>query len=172
MSSSRASRSRSRPLRSEGAIGSDVPDHLPPACELTVSARPEGIEAIHDLVQSLWLQGPTISATDRMRFETAVIEVASNIVKHATAGAPGPEEVTIELMLMAEPDRVTARFCDDGSAAEVDLALTQMPDTTAEFGRGIALAQVLVDDLTYERSVCSNIWTLTCLRAGTPGAER
>jgi serine/threonine-protein kinase RsbW len=137
-----------------------------------VSARPEGIEAIHDLVQSLWLQGPTISATDRMRFETAVIEVASNIVKHATAGGPGPEEVTIELMLTAEPDRVTARFCDDGRAANVDLVRTQMPGTEAEFGRGMPLARVLVDELTYERSVSTNIWTLTCLRASPQGATR
>ena len=127
-------------------------------------ARPEGINAIHDLIESLWGQQPQLSDTDRMRFETAVIEVATNIIEHATEGLPKPNKVTIELTLIADPDRITARFRDDGSEAEVDLSDPQMPDATAEVGRGIGLARALVDDMTYRRSASTNIWTVTCLR--------
>ena len=98
-----------------------------------------------------------------MRFETAVIEIANNIVTHAAYGLSS--EVTIELTLTATPDSVTACFRDDGGAAELDLASARMPDTTAESGRGLALTRALADDLTYERVGSANIWTLTCRRA-------
>jgi serine/threonine-protein kinase RsbW len=129
-----------------------------------VPARPDGIDAIHELIESLWAQQPQLSDRDRMRFETAVIEVATNIIEHATKGLPKPNKVTIDLQLIAGPDRITARFRDDGSEAKVDLSDVQMPDATAEVGRGIALARALVDDVTYRRSASTNIWTVTCLR--------
>jgi serine/threonine-protein kinase RsbW len=99
-----------------------------------------------------------------MRFETAVIEVATNIIEHATKGVPKQNEVTIELTLIAGSGRITARFRDDGSEPKVDLSDLQMPDATADAGRGIVLARALVDDVTYRRSASTNIWTVTCLR--------
>ncbi len=135
-------------------------------CQLTVPARPASLDEIHDTVQSLWAEHAGFPAADRIRFETAVIEVAGNIVTHAAEGLSS--EVAIELTLTVTPDSVTACFRDDGGAAELDLASAQMPDTTAEFGRGLALTRALADDLTYERVGATNIWTLTCRRAG-PG---
>src|SRR5882757_3706193 len=132
--------------------------------QLTVPARPENIAAVHDLIASLWAQRPGLPAGDRLRFETAVIEVANNIVEHATARLAGVPEVTIELTLTATADRVTARFRDDGGPAQIDLAL-RMPDVMAEYGRGIALTRALVDEVIYERSGSANIWTVTCQRS-------
>jgi serine/threonine-protein kinase RsbW len=134
-------------------------------CRLTVPARPASLDEIHDLVESLWAEQPGFPAADRLRFETAVVEVAGNIVTHAVAGRPGEPAVTIELTLTADPDSATARFRDDGGAAHLDLAAAEMPDTMAESGRGLALTRALSDDLAYERAGPANIWTLTCRRA-------
>jgi len=133
-------------------------------CQLTVPARPASLDQIHDLLDSLWSEQERFPDADRLRFETAVIEVAGNIVTHAAAAAR-PGEVTVELTLSASPDEATARFCDDGGAAELDLARVRMPDTMAESGRGLALTRALTDDLTYQRVGSANIWTLTCRRS-------
>ena len=137
-------------------------------CRLTLPAEPASLDEIHDTVQSLWAEHAGFPAADRMRFETAVIEVAGNIVAHATDGLSS--KVAIELTLTALPDSVTACFRDDGGAAELDLASTRMPDTSAESGRGLALARALTDDLTYERAGAANIWRLICRRAGPDDA--
>lgn len=108
---------------------------------------------------------PGLPAEDRLRFETAVIEVANNIVEYATARLADVPEVTIELTLTATADRVTAHFRDDGGPADIDLAGSRMPDVMAEYGRGIALTRALVDEVIYERSGSANIWTVTCQRS-------
>ena len=132
-------------------------------------ARPESIEAVHDLIAALWAYQPQLSAADRVRFEAAVIEIASNIVKHATAWNPNQEEVAIELTLTAGPDRITARFQDDGGVIGFDPSATaQMPDEIAEDGRGIALTQALVEHLSYERADATNVWTLSYRLTGVP----
>jgi serine/threonine-protein kinase RsbW len=131
-----------------------------------VAANPAGLDVIHDLVESLWTDQPALPPQARMRFETAVIEVASNIIKHATTGDPGPDDVTIELTLTVGPDRITALFRDNGGPADVDLSGAQMPDATAEFGRGIALARELTDRFSYERTASANFWALTVLPSG------
>jgi serine/threonine-protein kinase RsbW len=130
--------------------------------QLTIPARTDSLDEIHDLVESLWAGQDRFPAADRLRFETAVIEVAGNIVTHAAAGVPGGPEVTVELTLTATPVSATACFRDDGGAAELDLAAAPMPDTLAESGRGLALTRALADDVTYERVGSANIWTLTC----------
>jgi serine/threonine-protein kinase RsbW len=138
-------------------------------CQLTIPAQLASLEEIHDLVASLWERQTRFPPADRLRFETAVIEVAGNIVAHAAAGQSGGREVTVELALTVSPESATACFHDDGGAAELDLASARMPDTLAECGRGIALTRALADDLTYERSRSANIWTLTCRRADPGG---
>ncbi len=144
----------------------DVSEAAEPSytCRLTAPARPGSIESVHELIASLWTQRPELSATDRIRFEAAVIEVASNIVKHTTVAVGGGPEVIIELTLVARPDRITAQFRDDGNAANVDLGIAEFPDETSENGRGLALARAMTDAASYERSGSRNIWTLICLR--------
>jgi len=135
------------------------------SCQLTAPARPGSIEAVHDLIASLWTRQPQLSDLDRIRFEAAVIEVAANIVEHTTVALYGALEVTIELTLVAGPERITAQFRDDGNAADVDLSSAGMPDEMAENGRGLALARAMTDEVTYQRAGARNVWTLTCLRS-------
>jgi serine/threonine-protein kinase RsbW len=138
--------------------------------QVTVPARPESIEAIHELVMALREDQPQLPDRDMLRLETAVIETAENIVEHATAGRTGVREVSIDVTLTATHDRIAACLRDDGSAATIDLAGAQMPDEMAEAGRGLALMRALTDEVSYERSGLANIWTLTCLRSDREGA--
>ena len=136
-------------------------------CQLTIPAQPASIDEILDLVKSLWTEPADFPAEDQIRFETAVIEVAGNIVTHA-AGTSANQGTTIELTLTAGPGYAAACFHDDGGAAELDLAGATMPDTTAESGRGLPLTRALADALAYQRVGSTNIWTLTCRRADVP----
>jgi len=136
-------------------------------CQLTIPAQPASIDEILDLVKSLWTEPADFPAGDQIRFQTAVIEVAGNIVTHA-AGTPANQETTIEVTLTAGPGYAAACFRDDGGAAELDLAGATMPDTTAESGRGLPLTRALADALAYQRVGSTNIWTLTCRRADVP----
>jgi hypothetical protein len=54
---------------------------------------------VHDLLEELWSYAPDVGAADRIGFETAVAEVAANIVQHAAA----VEEVDLNLALRAYP---------------------------------------------------------------------
>jgi serine/threonine-protein kinase RsbW len=145
-----------------------MPARAQHSCQLTIPAQPDSLDEIHDLVAALWAGQDRFPAADRLRFETAVIEVAGNIVTHAVAGLPSGSEVTVELTLTATPGSATACFRDDGGAAGLDLAAAPMPDTMAESGRGLALTRALADDVTYERVGSANIWTLTCRSSGRP----
>jgi serine/threonine-protein kinase RsbW len=128
---------------------------------LTIPAQPDSLDEIHDLIESLWTAQARFPPADRLRFETAVIEVAGNIVTHAVAGRPRRQKMTVELTLTATPEAATACFRDDGGAATLDLAAARMPDAMAESGRGLALTRALADDVTYQRADSANVWTVT-----------
>ncbi len=113
--------------------------------------EPSCLERVHDLVGALWVQAPTVPTVDRDAFETAVIEVAANILVHGDAAA------RLRLELRVDADRLEAVFDDTGPAvvlAEPDGS----SDPLAERGRGIALARAAVDDVDYERAEHTNRW--------------
>jgi serine/threonine-protein kinase RsbW len=128
---------------------------------LRTCSAPQCLESIHGLLARLWADASEVSAEDRIRFETAVAEVAANIVEHATAGAV----VDLSLEVRAYPDRVEALFCDTGAPADIDLDSASLPDDMAESGRGLAIARAAVDEVVYERDGCVNRWRVTRLRA-------
>ncbi|MBT2551331.1 ATP-binding protein [Arthrobacter sp. ISL-65] len=131
--------------------------------ELHACADPECLGKVHDLLALIWETSPDVSALDRAMFETAVIEIAANIVRH------GSEEGSTfcNLILEVYPDRLDARFKDDGQIAHVDLDAAAMPDDFAESGRGLAMAKAAVDVLTYRRHNNDNYWTLSRTRTAT-----
>ena len=88
-----------------------------------------------------------------MAFETAVAEVAANIIEHSAKGEP----VALRLALRAEPDVVTADLEDGGRALD-GVALATSPED--ERGRGLMLARALTDELSYERDGSVNRWRL------------
>lgn len=135
----------------------------PEAITLTLEGRADlpCLERVHDLVDELWVRVPEVQPDDRYRFETAVIEVAGNIVEH------GGPEVRLRLWLRVHPDRVEAQFRDTGR--EVDLeAVDDAVDDLAEDGRGLALARAAADDVSYARTGHTNRWCVTKRRTPAP----
>lgn len=132
-----------------------------PLCALVLEsgAEPLCVERVHALVEELVLRVPDLQPEDRWRFETAVIEVAGNIVEH---GGPG---VRLRLRLTAYADTVEAVFTDTGRAAVLQTPLPRAEDS-AEQGRGLALASALVDEVQYERAGPVNRWHLQHRRSG------
>ena len=131
-----------------------------PVCTLTLDGPADlpCLERVHDLVDELWARVPDVEPTDRYRFETAVIEVAGNIVEH------GGADVRLELPLVAAADRVEAHSRDTGTAVDHEDAAGRLPEPMAEQGRGMALARAAVD--ANERSGTSNCWHVLQRRAG------
>jgi len=119
---------------------------------------PTLLDAINELLAGLWADEPHISQADRMMFETAVAEIAGNIVCH------GGADVEMTLRLWARPDRVVARFEDNGRALSPDVVTAaEMPGDLDETGRGVALAKATVDEVSYQREGEHNEWTLVRL---------
>ena len=115
------------------------------------------LDAIHDLMDRLWVDQQEVAETDQMMFTTAVLEVANNIVTHNGARSG----VSISLALTAGPTRLCAEFCDDGSPAEVNLETAALPADLAESGRGLAMARMALDEFSYEREKDLNRWRLS-----------
>ena len=126
--------------------------------ELHACADPDCLAKVFQLLEDMWASSPDISETDRVMFETAVIEIAGNIVQHGIGEDEGP--VNCNLTLKVYPDSLEAHFKDDARTAPVDIDTVAMPDPLAESGRGLALAKAAADVLMYERHHGAKHWTL------------
>ena len=131
--------------------------------ELTFSApaRPECLDRIHDLLAQLWQQHPEVSEGDRIMFTTAVLEVGNNILTHGTP-------ITISVVVTADAGQLEAGLTDDGAAAPVNLKPAVLPGDLAESGRGLAIVQMAVDEVTHHYANGRNHWhLLRQCRSGT-----
>ena len=88
-------------------------------------------------------------------FETALGEIGANVMTH---GRPGGHE-PVAYALRVERGAATASFSDRGPAVRDQLA-QEMPDTSSESGRGLAIARALLDEFGYERLAGVNTWRL------------
>lgn len=129
------------------------------AVELRVAgpAEPGWLDEVHGAFARLWAGAPGVPELDRMRFETAVIEIATNIVRHTTPVGPGPVEASV--LLRARAPRLEAELSDTGAPVRVDLDPAPVDDF-AESGRGIALVLRAVDSLSLAREGDRNTWRL------------
>ncbi|MFS0714804.1 ATP-binding protein [Microbacterium sp. 2P01SA-2] len=123
----------------------------------------ESVEAVYDLLASWWEDAGDVDPRTRFAFETAVVEIAGNIVEHSVA-AHGADGRHFILDLRATHDRLTATFKDDAQPAELDLSAVTMADADSEDGRGLALALASVDTLDYRYENGRNVWSLECRR--------
>lgn len=134
--------------------------------ELSAPATPDMLDLLHAVLDQLWTAHEDVAVTDRVRFETAVIEILGNIVEHAyeidAAVAHGSRR--FDVTLAATDTELVAAFGDDGVPMAIDLSAVAMPDDLAESGRGLALAMASLDDLSYERVGDRNLWRLTVTR--------
>lgn len=113
------------------------------------------VEATLDALDRLLAAEPGVGADDRMLFQLAVSEVATNIAEH---GQP-PGSVRVSVTIDIDPDRLCATFVDSAQPASIVLADAAMPSAEQESGRGVALALMSLDEFTHERAG-GNVWRL------------
>jgi serine/threonine-protein kinase RsbW len=128
---------------------------------LTLQAPPDDVDAVHELVAGLWAERPDVGELDRMAFETALIELASNVIEHADKG----EGVSCVVSVTVDDGVMSARLADGAEPGDFRLAPRDMPGADAESGRGLAMVQMLCDELTYERVGDENVWSVRRTRS-------
>lgn len=128
---------------------------------LDVALAPESLEAIFETMSAWWDEVGEVDMARRFGFETAVIEIAGNIVEHSEGGG-ADRRFTLELF--ADASVLSATFRDDGDPPVVDLSSVSMAGEHEESGRGLALASAGVDELSLRRVGDRNVWTLESRR--------
>ncbi|WIB79073.1 ATP-binding protein [Curtobacterium sp. MCPF17_002] len=123
---------------------------------IDLACPPDDVTAVHTFLASVWATEPSLSDEDRMALELALVELASNVIEHAAR----PSGVACSLRIDVGQDAVEAHLTDDGVPVPVDPSAARLPDALAESGRGLALVQMVVDDLRYERVDDHNRWTV------------
>jgi anti-sigma regulatory factor (Ser/Thr protein kinase) len=95
-------------------------------------------------------------------FMTAVVEIATNIMRHAYPPGASPGEISLALALYAE--RLEARFYDQGVEFELHADIAPNLDDPLglpEGGYGLFIARQALDTLEYQRTPAGeNRWTL------------
>ena len=135
---------------------------------LRADGVPESLELVHDLLDEVWESEAGIGLMERIRFETALIEVASNIIEHSKPASSDP--IRFRLELECSPERLYAEFHDNAKPAGIDLSAAPLQedlsslDNISSTGRGLALAKVALDEFSYAKLVAGNKWTLMCKR--------
>jgi serine/threonine-protein kinase RsbW len=127
-------------------------------------AVPESLGLLHDLLEKVAEDHPGLSPNDLLLFETAVIEIAGNVVEH---GRP-PGEVRYTFTLAVLPDRLEAVLTDTGEEVPDPDGADLMPDGWDETGRGLPLARAALDELSYARGDDGNLWRMTKRSAAGP----
>ena len=130
---------------------------------LTLRSPADDINVVHAYIERVWSRHPDLDRMDRLRFETALIELAANVIQHADDGNGIVADVSIEI----DDEYIRGHISDSSPAGKVDMAMRAMPDEHAESGRGIAFIQRLVDVFHYERRDDENLWMIQKRRAGS-----
>ncbi len=139
---------------------------------LVVTATPEKIDAVHRALEAFWIDvAGSVARYDpgvRLRVDTAVAELASNIVQHAypSSGPPG----TMRLRLRSYSDGVEVTFTDRGVPytgsfpKKLPKSLHQGTENTPllpEQGMGLGVISSAVDEVRYRRTAGGrNQWKL------------
>ena len=118
-------------------------------------AVPENLDELHDLLRSAVAAHAAVPAETVMMFETAVMEIAGNVVEH---GRP-QGQVLWRFELTIGPASLTALLSDSGEEYE-SLLDGDMPDEWAESGRGLPLAAATLHEMKFRRRGGVNQWRL------------
>lgn len=117
---------------------------------------PDDVETVHRLLDSVWSETSQVPDSDRIRFETALIELAANVMVHADPG----NGVECTLAIEVTDARITATLTDSGIEADIPRIDGGMPDEMEEAGRGLSLMHALLDELEYSRDGELNRWRI------------
>lgn len=124
---------------------------------LRIDTPPGDVNLVHELLDTVWASAPEVPIEERFRFETALIELASNVIKHSTSSTG----VACVLSVSTASGHLEAVLSDTGDPGHVELVGRVMPDDLSESGRGIPLIQALVDELEYSHDGSHNQWRIT-----------
>jgi serine/threonine-protein kinase RsbW len=124
--------------------------------EVELHSPPDDVDCVHELLQGVWAENPQVAGLERLRFETALVELSGNVFAHADEGAG----LDCTLTVTVDDAQLTAVVVDTGVPLNGDITPKGMPDDLAESGRGLPLIQALVDEFTYERDRDTNRWYL------------
>lgn len=140
--------------------------------EIVVPAIPRHLDDVHQALARLWGEVDRVWSRPpdpiwRAEFATGVGEIAANIIQHAyPSSAPGLLACRLRVF-----DRAIEACLSDSGPPYVPTGVPPSdPPLLAESGRGLALAQAAVDELTYKRAPAGiNEW---CLRKRSLPAEK
>lgn len=128
-----------------------------------VPATTESLDEVQDRFGAWWDGLGIDDVALRFKLETALAEIAANIVEHTRRNdQEAGRRYTVHLA--ATDHELTAVLTDNGRPADVDLAAVTMADVDEESGRGLALAIAALDRLEHRHEDGRNVWTLVCAR--------
>ncbi len=128
-----------------------------------VPATAESLDEVQDRFGAWWDGLGIDDVALRFKLETALAEIAANIVEHTRRNdQEAGRRYTV--LLEATDQELTAVLTDNGRPADVDLAAVTMADVDEESGRGLALAIAALDRLEHRHEDGRNVWTLVCAR--------
>jgi serine/threonine-protein kinase RsbW len=114
------------------------------------------VDRVLDALDALWAQTPDVPEDDRSLFTLAVSEVTTNMVQHGVTTTP----VTLAVDIVASSDELRATLVDTAPPASIDWHGVSMPDAESESGRGLALAQAVLDEFRHTYDDRGNTWVL------------
>ncbi|HEY3736404.1 MAG TPA: ATP-binding protein [Jatrophihabitans sp.] len=118
-------------------------------------AVPEQLDAVHALLAQAAGEHPQLDPMDVMLFETAIIEIANNVVEYGR-----PEgEVRWKFTIRVREDEIEAELDDTGQTFTPEQGKA-MPNEDAEGGRGLAIAEALLDQIEFKRMGDTNHWRM------------
>jgi len=126
-------------------------------------AVPEQLDAVHTLLAQAAGEHPELDPMDVMLFETAIIEIANNVVEYGR-----PEgEVRWKFTIRVREDEIEAELDDTGQRFTPARG-KGMPGEQAEGGRGLAMAEALLDQIEFQRLDDTNHWRMVRRLGQTP----
>ncbi|HEX5692196.1 MAG TPA: ATP-binding protein, partial [Roseiflexaceae bacterium] len=126
--------------------------------EMHDSASFHSLDTLHFTIERFWRACDTDTVSPpsgpwRSAFNTAVVEIGGNIIRHACVGLP---DIEIRLRLRWRPGIAVACFADLGRMYQAGfrpIITSQDYDVydIPEGGMGLAIAQAALDQLQYRR---------------------
>ena len=123
-------------------------------------AEPAALDRIHDLFARIGEEREDVDGTDLMLMETAVVEIAGNVISH---GRPAGS-ITMSLTFDITDSRLDVHIRETGQPPP-DTPSYAMPDEEAEHGRGLPLCAAILDTFEYDRVDDTNLWHLAKARS-------
>ncbi|MCL2849553.1 MAG: ATP-binding protein [Micrococcales bacterium] len=134
-----------------------------PGYELEGFAVPDQLDAVHTLLAQAVEEHPSLDPMDVMLFETAIIEIANNVVEY---GRPAGE-VRWKFTIRVREDEIEAELDDTGQVFTPAQGKA-MPGEDAEGGRGLPIAEALLDQIEFRRVDDTNHWHMVRRLGQTP----